>query len=570
VLHIGSGVFKLGLKPKESLGLFSINRPEWVLGEQASHMFSYVTVPLYDTLGREAIQYIINQTEMRVLMATADKAKLILAMRDVIPTITHLIVMDKMDETLTESAKESSIQVLSLEDVEASGKEAPEEPVLPGRDDIFTICYTSGTTGLPKGVVLTHGNLLAEAETLTFLGKHGQCFVPNKDDVHISYLPLAHVFERVIQALMINYGAKIGFYQGDTLKLLDDLAELRPTLFISVPRLFNRIYDKVWAGVKAKGGVAAMLFNMAYSQKKAGLERGTVYHWLWDRLVFGNVRARLGGRVKYLITGSAPIAREVIDFLRICLSADVYEGYGQTETSAGLSITTSGDTQSGHVGVPMPCCEVKLLDVPSMNYFSTDTPNPRGEVLVRGHQVFKEYYKNEEKTKETLDEEGWCHTGDIGMWDTRGRLIIIDRVKNIFKLAQGEYIAPERIENVYQKHDLVAQAFVYGDSLQATLVGVIVPDKETLKPFAATRSMGDKSYEELCQEEGIRKHILQQLGAFGKANDLKGFENVKNIRLESNAFSPENGLLTPTFKLKRNEAKIYYQQQIDEMYSQLA
>lgn len=207
------------------------------------------------------------------------------------------------------------------------------------------------------------------------------------------------------------------------------LAELRPTLFISVPRLFNRIYDKVWAGVKAKGGVTAMLFNMAYRQKKAGLANGTVYHWLWDRLVFSNVRGRLGGRVKYMITGSAPIAADVIDFLRICFSADVYEGYGQTETTAGLSITVMNDCESGHVGVPLPAGEVKLLDVPSMNYFSTDKPFPRGEICVRGNQIFKEYYKAPEKTKEALDENGWCRTGDVGMWDARGRLVITDRVK---------------------------------------------------------------------------------------------------------------------------------------------
>jgi long-chain acyl-CoA synthetase len=222
------------------------------------------------------------------------------------------------------------------------------------------------------------------------------------------------------------------------LKLLDDVSVLKPTCFISVPRLFNRIYDRVLAGVKAKGGIAAFLFNTAYSQKKSALRKGTQTHFLWDALVFANVRAKLGGRVRFLFTGSAPISSDVMDFLKICFSCDVYEGYGQTETSAGISITYSGDCTSGHIGAPVACGEIKLVDVPSMNYTSKDKPNPRGEICVRGNQVFKGYYKEPEKTQEAFYEGGWLRTGDVGSIDSLGRLVIIDRVKQIFKLAQGE------------------------------------------------------------------------------------------------------------------------------------
>lgn len=308
---------------------------------------------------------------------------------------------------------------------------------------------------------------------------------------------------------------------------------------------------------------------MAYQQKKANLAKGINQHWLWDKVVFGAVRARLGGRVKYMITGSAPIAPDVIDFLRICFSAEVYEGYGQTETCAGLSITLTKDLESGNVGVPLPCGEVKLIDVPGMNYTSADKPYPRGEVCIKGNQLFREYYKDAEKTAETISADGWCRTGDIGMWDGKGRLVIFDRVKNIFKLAQGEYIAPERIENVYCKHELVAQAFVYGDSLQATLVGIIVPDKEELLKYAKLKGI-EGDFATLCGDEQVRKYLLQQLIAHGKANDLKGFENVKNISLEPQPFSVDNNMLTPTFKLKRHEAKLHYEETIKGLYSDIS
>jgi long-chain acyl-CoA synthetase len=415
---------------------------------------------------------------------------------------------------------------------------------------------------------LTHKNFVAGISSFHVMFKHQKMFLPSVGDTHISYLPLAHVFERLCQGVMISGAARIGYFQGDTLKLLDDVAILQPTVFVSVPRLFNRIYDKVLAGVKAKGGIAAFLFNRAYQAKKSNLKRGTVEHALWDRLVFGSIRARLGGKVKHIVSGSAPIAPDVMDFLRICFSADVYEGYGQTEQAAGLTISYRGDLSSGQVGPPQVCVEVKLKDIPAMNYTSQDKPFPRGEIMLRGHSVFQGYYNAPKQTAETLDADGWASTGDIGQWDERGRLVVIDRVKNIFKLAQGEYIAPEKIESVLAKHYLVAQIFVYGHSLKATLVGVVVPDAETLKPWANANGLGNKSFEELCREPLVKTTILKELASFGREADLKGFEILKNIHITSEQFSIENDLLTPTFKLKRHTAKERYQEDIDRMYEE--
>jgi len=260
----------------------------------------------------------------------------------------------------------------------------------------------------------------------------------------------------------------------------------------------------------------------------------------------------------------------VLDFLRICFSAQVFEGYGQTENFVGGCITLSGDLEAGHVGAPFPCSEIKLVDVPEMEYTSKDEPNPRGEICIRGPSVFKEYYKNPEKTAETIDKDGWLHTGDIGMWDEQGRIRIIDRLKNIFKLAQGEYIAPEKIEGVYQKHELVTQAYVHGDSLQSTVIAIIVPAEPAIKSFATEHGeLASLSFEDLCKNPTVKKHVLKEITAFGKKNDLKGFENIKGVYLESTEFTIENDFLTPTFKLKRDIAKKHYSKEIEEMYAEI-
>ncbi|KAI9102624.1 hypothetical protein DFS34DRAFT_609930 [Phlyctochytrium arcticum] len=549
VKNLAAGFAIRGLTPESAVGLFSINRPEWIIAEQASFCNNLITVPLYDTLGVEALEYIINQTELRLVTATCDKAKFLLQVKDKLPSLKHLVIMDTPDEALITLGREHDVEVISYLDLEREGAATPHLGSAPKPSDICTICYTSGTTGMPKGVMLAHSNLLSFTAATRQLVIGGSLVDYNKDDCYISYLPLAHVFERIVQVCLTYVGGRIGFYQGDTLKLLDDVQQ----------------------SVKAKGGIGAILFNQAFSAKKAYLAQGYTTHRLWDNLVFNKVRARLGGKVRLMLTGAAPISGDVITFLRVCFSAMVCEGYGQTETSGGATQTDGRDLSSGHIGSPSPHCEVKLLDVPSMSYTSQDKPFPRGEILIRGANVFKGYYKSPEKTAETLDADGWCHTGDVGQWDANGRLQIIDRVKNIFKLAQGEYIAPEKIELVYQKHEIVAQSFVYGDSLQAVLVAVIVPDEDVFPTWVAAQGLPTtgKSFAELCADPEVTKFVLKQLETFGKAEGLKGFENIKSVHLSPTLLTPESGLMTPTFKLKRHEAKKHYQEHLTAMYASI-
>jgi len=330
----------LGLNPKDPLGFFSINNPEYMMGLLACYQYNFITVPLYDTLGDDAIEYIVNQTEMKFCLATAIKGEALLKMKGKLSTLQTIIIFGDYDQKLADLANNLNVKLTKFTEVENDGSNQPSEAENPKSDDIATISYTSGTTGYPKGVVLTHKNFMSVAAAIKFLSDKDKMFKSSPKEVHISYLPLAHVLELSCVSFMIYGGMAIGFYQGDTLKLLDDIAELKPTVLVSVPRLLNRVYDKVMAGVKVKGGAAQWLFNTAFNAKKEGLKNGNVNHWLWDRVVFAPIRARLGGRVKFILSGSAPIAPDVMDFLRIAFSATVYEGYGQTESAAGLTLVS--------------------------------------------------------------------------------------------------------------------------------------------------------------------------------------------------------------------------------------
>ncbi|KAF5826297.1 hypothetical protein DUNSADRAFT_3709 [Dunaliella salina] len=268
------------------------------------------------------------------------------------------------------------------------------------------------------------------------------------------------------------------------------------------------------AQVRSSSPLARALFERAYAHKKACMLQGDPVGGRWgrfyDALVFSKIKARLGGEVKTMTSGSAPISDEVMFFLRICFGATVMEGYGLSESTSGIVISHPEDYTAGHVGAPMPSAEIKLIDIPEMNYYNTDQPYPRGEVCARGPTIFQGYYKDPQQTAEVLDKDGWLHTGDVGMWLPGGRLKIIDRKKNIFKLSQGEYIAPEKIENIYLRSPMVAQAFVYGDSLRPQLVAIVVPDPEVLLPWAQERGLGT-NLRALCGNPHVKEAVFKSM-----------------------------------------------------------
>ncbi|OQR96481.1 long-chain-fatty-acid-CoA ligase [Achlya hypogyna] len=554
----------LRLGRQDMVGIFSKNRAEWVLTEMACNRNSFILVPLYDTLGPDVIPFIVNHTNMRVMMCSGDLVSNVLTVKHLCPTLEYIVSLDASISARQRAEAEGlGVQLLALNELESvPDATIAEEPAK--ASDIATVCYTSGTTGDPKGAILTQRNFATTAMVMLHRLEADSSFT------HLSYLPLPHVFERVVLATVTRAGASIGFYQGDVLHLMDDMAELKPALFVSVPRLFNRVYDKIMQGVSASGGFKKMLFDYAYESKRQGLAAGSNTHALWDTLVFEKVRAVLGGRVKLIVSGSAPLAANVKEFLKIAFSCRVEEGYGLTETTAALTLSIPEIPTGAHVGMPLPNLQIRLADVPEMNYTSADKPRPRGEVCVRGPNLFSGYYKDPEKTAECLTEDGWFSTGDIGCWNADGTLSLIDRKKNIFKLAQGEYIAAEKIENIYAKSPLVGQIFLYGDSLQSCVVAVVVPDPEAVQAWAAAKGLPDgANLAAMVSRPELKAAVLASMAEVAKENKLNGFECVKDIVLHAEIFSVENGLITPTFKLKRPQLKAHFEKDIKAMYAAL-
>ncbi|XP_013156125.1 long-chain-fatty-acid--CoA ligase 5 [Falco biarmicus] len=563
--YLGSGLLQKGCKPSSNqfIGIFAQNRPEWIISEYACYTYSMVAVPLYDTLGPEAIVYIVNKADINIVICDKpEKAQILLenCEQEKTPYLKTIILMDLFDKELKDRGAKVGIEILALQEVEELGRNNIREPVPPKPEDLCIVCFTSGTTGNPKGAMLTHQNVVANAAA--FLRSTENTVECTSSDVTMSYLPLAHMFERVVQTVVYSCGAKVGFFQGDIKLLTDDMKTLKPTLFPVVPRLLNRIYDKIQSG--AKSPVKRCLLNFAVIMKMAEIKQGIIRNdSIWDKLIFKKVQETMGGRVRIMVTGAAPISPSVLTFLRAALGCQIFEAYGQTECSAGCTFSMPGDWTTGHVGAPLACNIIKLDDVEEMNYYSS---NNEGEVCIKGPNVFKGYLKDPEKTAEAIDKDGWLHTGDIGKWLPNGTLKIIDRKKNIFKLAQGEYIAPEKIENVYIRSAPVAQVFVHGESLRSFLIGIVVPDPETLPEFAA--KLGVKgSYEDVCKNPAVKKAILEDMVRLGKEAGLKSFEQVKDLYIHTEMFSVENGLLTPTLKAKRTELVKVFQKQIEALYS---
>uniref|UniRef100_A0A0E0BF95 4-coumarate--CoA ligase n=1 Tax=Oryza glumipatula TaxID=40148 RepID=A0A0E0BF95_9ORYZ len=488
---IGSGLIYHGIPEGACIGLYFINRPEWIIVDHACAAYSFVSVPLYDTLGPDAVQFIVNHATVEAIFCVPQTLSTLLSFITQMPCVRLIVVIGGDNANMPSTPTSTGGKMSSR----------PFRPPKP--EDVATICYTSGTTGTPKGVVLSHRNLIANVAGSSVVIKY------------ISYLPLAHIYERVNQIALLHYGVAIGFYQGDNLKLMDDLAALRPTVFSSVPRLYNRIYAAITNAVKESGGLKERLFHAAYNAKRQAIMNGRNPSPMWDKLVFNKIKARLGGRVRLMSSGASPLSADVMEFLRVCFGCLVIEGYGMTETS----------------------CVIATMDC--------------------------------DDRREVIDEDGWLHTGDIGLWLPGGRLKIIDRKKNIFKLAQGEYIAPEKIENVYAKCKFIAQCFIYGDSLNSSLVAVVAVEPEVLKAWAASEGIQYEDLRQLCADTRARAAVLADMDSIGKEAQLRGFEFAKAVTLVAEPFTLENGLLTPTFKIKRPQAKAYFAKEIADMYAQL-
>jgi len=593
VRSFASGLMALGCKAKDNIGIFSQNRAEWVTSALAFYSQNLRTVSLYSTLGPEAVEYIISHANVPVVIVSKENIKPLFAVLDKIKQyVKHIIQFDStplfgnvretVDDADREKCKSFGIKLHGWNEVIQLGNQQPVFAQPADADDLAFIMYTSGTTGNPKGVMLTHANVVSAVSTVPTFAKFDEY------DVLLSYLPLAHIFETVVEVAVIINGGAIGFFQGNVKKLADDMVAVRPTLFPGVPRIFNRFYEKIRDGVKDKSCIVRWYFNRAYNYQVGQIRQGLPRYQPYDDKVFKPIRAKLGlDRVKILISGAAPCSPEVLEFLKVVTcGASVLQGYGMTETSAASAVTEPNDYCVGHVGPPLPGVEIKLVDVPDMNYHATDKPCPRGEIWMRGPAIFQGYYLDDESTKSTLS-NGWIATGDIGRWNPNGTLSIIDRKKNMFKLAQGEYVASEKIELEYQKSNLVGQIWVYGNSFKTFLLAVVVPNGENVSklifskgwwPTAAIEPLGTDEfsasfYKALTGEHAneIKQMIMTDLKQYNK--NLHGFEQVKDILIEPTVdkllagFNEANNCLTPTFKLRRANLLQRYLKQLKELYA---
>ena len=563
------------------IGLWCQNRPEWQLADLACMSQSLYSVSLYDTLGPAASEYIIQHADLACVITSLPHVATLLKLKPRLPNLKMIIVLDPLEsgeapglskkEMLAAMTSDLDIKVYALDEVEALGESLARPCNPPQPSDILTINYTSGTTGPPKGVIITHSVAVAATSSCLCvkIQKTGQ--------VGISYLPLAHIYGRLLESTALWAGCRIGYFHGNVLELVDDMKLLRPHIFASVPRLYNRFGGGIRAQTIEASGFRGAFSRHVIRTKMANLKdktNPTSKHAVYDRIWGRKVAQALGlERSEMIVSGSAPLDPSLHNFFQVVLAAPVLQGFGMTETF-GISLAPlEADLSVGHCGAPVVSQEACIMSVPEMEYTIEDKPYPRGELLVRGHTTFKSYYKNEEETGRAFTDDGWLRTGDIAMVDELGRFFIIDRRKNVLKLAQGEYISPERIEGVYLSAcNYLAQAFVHGDSMQTFLVAIFGIQPDIFAGFASRilgREIGPsdlRALQQACQDPKIKVAVLKDLDHVGRKNNFNGYERVKNCFLSIEPFTIENETLTPTLKLKRAVAAKRYRAELDTLY----
>lgn len=564
---------------------FSHNRKEWLISDLACINYSITNTCLYDTLGPETSHYILALTESPVVVASSDKLERLINIKRDHPedmqSLISLISMDYLDprefRELKRKAISQNIELSQLSEIEEIGKVHRLADIPPNPNTIYTISFTSGTTSNPKGVVLPNRSAVS---ALTFCLSNVKTTGTNARAY--SFLPLAHIFERMTNQASFMLGAEIGMPQSPSpLTLLDDVMQLKPNALNLVPRVLTKLEAALKAQTikNEEKPMLQRLFSNAINikmERQAAEDGAAGRHILYDRLI-GLLRKKIGfENVTNIATGSAPISPETVKFLKAALNTGVSQGYGLTESFAGVSSSLNFEATPGSCGPICITTEMRLKDLPEMNYTADDAGGPRGELLLRGNQIFTEYYKDPEETKKALDEEGWFHTGDVARVNPEnGRLYIIDRVKNFFKLAQGEYITPEKIENTYLScFPLTTAFFAHGDSLKTFLVGIVGVDPVSIKPWLASRfgykesdlESEDKLVKLLNTRDVKRRFLVEANESVSKL--LHGLEKLHNVELAIDPLKVEDGVVTPTFKIKRANCGIFFKKRLEALYEE--
>jgi long-chain acyl-CoA synthetase len=546
--RLRAGLIASGIKPGDRIAILSDNCPEWVIVDQATLGLGGIVVPLYTTSGAEETRHVIRDSGARIVAARGDEAvKRILGLAPDLPSVETIIAMDP--KTSEQGGSNGAPPVRTL--ASASGAE-PAGIVEGSRDDLATFIYTSGTTGPPKGVMLTHGNILANcADALTVLNFYDT-------DLVLSFLPVAHSFERTAGYYTFMMGGGTIAYAEGLTQLPQNLLEIRPTVLLTVPRLLEVIYTRVMRTVESSSPVRRALFNAAVSVGKQAAwyrHRGrrvpphlAAAMAVFRKLVFARIHEIFGGRVRYLISGGAPLQQEIFWFLSAA-EMPILEGYGLTEAAPIVSCNLPGRTRVGTVGLPLPSVRVKTA--------------PDGELLVHGANVMKGYFNREAETKEAIDAEGWLHTGDVAKIDSEGYIAITDRKKEIIVLSGGKNISPANLENKLASDPYILQACVIGDR-RKHLAALLVPNFDNLGDFLKQSGLAGKQPEELVRESSLRAFYQRRIREFNKP--LSDVEAIAQFRLVPKPFTQEAGEVTPTLKLRRRVVQERYRDQIEEMY----
>ncbi len=538
----------LGVGAGDRVAIISDNRVEWAVGAYGTYTLGGAWVPMYEQQQSKEWQYILADSGAKVVIVANDgiRAQLDDHAQE-LPDLEQVIVIDG----------EAGGKAITFQELLARGAERSVDTVYPDPSTMAGLIYTSGTTGNPKGVMLSHANLTSNVNTFPDL------FDIGADDRTASFLPWAHSFGQTVELhFIIAAGASAGLTSAKT--LMDDLPEIKPTILVSVPTVYNRIYDGLQKRIAAEGGVTKVIFDraMANADHRAQLEKenksstwADLQHRLYDKLVFSKVRDGFGGRLKYSITGGAAISPEVAEFIS-ALGMTVYEGYGLTETSPVSAANIPGFRKVGTVGREIPGVRIDI----DTDVTGTDDV---GEIVIHGPNVMMGYYNLPEENEQVFTSDGGFRSGDLGSRDEEGFIAIRGRIKEQYKLENGKYVVPSPIEEQLQLSGYITNIMVYGEQ-RAFNVAVIVPDLVALEAWAGENGLGDRSVDQLLKEDAVVDLIQREINR--NSGPIKGYERVRSFVLSGDEFTPENGMLTPSLKIKRRAVMAKYGDAIEALY----
>ncbi|CAI5760260.1 unnamed protein product [Candida verbasci] len=536
---------------------YSGNRREWIISDLACSSNSITSTALYDTLGAGTGKYILELTESPVIICSKDKIENLINLKKnnfkQLESLILIISIDpllKKDKHLIDLANEQHIKVYEFTQVEKIGEIFPKENYEPSPETVYTITFTSGTTGAnPKGVVLAQKTVTAAISNVLLMIPH------HKNQKEFAFLPLAHIFERQMCVSTISMGGNVALPRlgGSALTLVKDLKLFKPHFFACVPRIFSRIEQAI----------------------KSAIPDSDKPDFKFTKPIVKKIRSQFGfDEIERGFTGGGPTSPETVKFLQKAFQFELGSGYGSSESFGGLIMASSNH----HVGSDGPIgasCEARLKELPEMNYKLNQEDGDKGELQLRGFQMFSHYYKNPEETAKSIDSNGWFDTGDVAHFRKDGYFKIIDRVKNFYKLAQGEYVTPEKIENLYlTTNSIITQIYTHGDSLKTFLVGIVGIDPMNIKKYLQALKIHDipnfKSNEEMLEfinKREVKTRILLNFNS-NLSDKLNGFEKIQNLYFEIEPLTLERQVITPTSKLKRPIAQKFFKKQIDSMYEE--